>query len=329
MTGFPTAGTANLHPQDCRCLRTAVSPTWHCACGPEPRLQEDHNQERHRMSYPQQQGKHAFTALVDPHTWLQYVKERGDYPTCDVPAGAIICYDSGLWRWVRERPDRVEGDGMFRGYFLIPWRGVWVLAGKAAGVGAPVAVIAMEEMIAFGIRRFVNLGTAGGLQRDLKVGDLVVCDRALRDEGTSHHYLPASRFAAACPTLTGALVDALRAAGRPPRTGASWTTDAPYRETIEELRAYRDEGILTVEMEAAAVFALGRYRHAGVGSVFAVSDILDDAAWTPGFHTAEVTEALRTAFERALDSLAALAADETTTTAPRDAGPGTGTGVRA
>lgn len=281
------------------------------------------------MSYPQQQGKHAFTALVDPHTWLQYVKERGDYPTCDVPAGAIICYDSGLWRWVRERPDRVEGDGMFRGYFLIPWRGVWVLAGKAAGVGAPVAVIAMEEMIAFGIRRFVNLGTAGGLQRDLKVGDLVVCDRALRDEGTSHHYLPASRFAAACPTLTGALVDALRAAGRPPRTGASWTTDAPYRETIEELRAYRDEGILTVEMEAAAVFALGRYRHAGVGSVFAVSDILDDAAWTPGFHTAEVTEALRTAFERALDSLAALAADETTTTAPRDAGPGTGTGVRA
>ena len=281
------------------------------------------------MNFPQQSGKHDGKALIDPCTWWKYVKEQGNHPTCDVPAGAIICYDPGLWRWVRERPDRQEADGAFRNYVLLPRRGVWVLVAKAAGVGAPVAVIAMEEMIAFGIRRFVNLGTAGGLQRDLKLGELVLCDRALRDEGTSHHYLPAARFAAACPSLTSSLGDALRACGRAFRIGSSWTTDAPYRETVEEIRAYRAERLLTVEMEASAVFALGLYRGVSVGSIFAVSDILDDAAWTPGFHTDEVTESLRTAFDRSLDSLAALAADETTLMAPRGSGTGTGAGVRA
>ena len=140
-----------------------------------------------------------------------------------------------------------------KGAYLLPYEDRWVLAMKAAGYGAPTAVMTLEELIGFGITIFVNLGTAGGLQETMSIGDIVVCERAIRDEGTSYHYLPDAKYAYACPELTAGLHTAIKSKGLPVLTGTSWTTDAPYRETIEEVRLYRAEGVATVEMEAAAL----------------------------------------------------------------------------
>ena len=89
-------------------------------------------------------------------------------------------------------------------------------------------------------------------------------DRALRDEGTSYHYLPASEYSEADPHLTALARGALSAAGMPVSVGASWTTDAPFRETEEAIEAALRAGILAVEMEAAALYAFAKARQRSV-----------------------------------------------------------------
>ena len=110
----------------------------------------------------------------------------------------------------------------------------------------------------------------------MAIGDIVVCDRAIRDEGTSHHYLPPDTYAHASSAATARLVDALQATGTPHSVGTSWTIDAPYRETIAEVRHYQAEGVLAVEMEAAALFAVAAYRGVEMGSLLTISDTLGD-----------------------------------------------------
>ena len=135
-----------------------------------------------------------------------------------------------------------------------------------------------------GTREFVGIGYAGALAPDLAPGDIVVCDGAVRDEGTSHHYAPAHVTARPSRALTRWVERTLVRAGLAFRVGPSWTTDAPYRETRAELRRYRREGVLTVDMEASALFVFARFRRVRAASVFVISDVLTERGWDPHFH---------------------------------------------
>jgi uridine phosphorylase len=108
----------------------------------------------------------------------------------------------------------------------------------------------LEELIALGVRRFVSIGLAGSLCADLGIGDVLVCSEAVRDEGVSHHYVPPGRIVRPSAELTGALRQSLDRAGIAFTDGPTWTIDTPYRETVDEVRHYQDDGVLTVEMEA-------------------------------------------------------------------------------
>lgn len=132
----------------------------------------------------------------------------------------------------------------------------------------------------------------------------MVCESAIRDEGTSHHYLPDEKYAHAGNKLTADLCNALQKRGILFRKGISWTTDAAYRETIEELQKFRNEGVLTVEMEASALFAVGAFRGVSVSSVFTISDILTEEDWNQGYHSEEKNEGLKWIFESAVEVLA-------------------------
>jgi uridine phosphorylase len=88
----------------------------------------------------------------------------------------------------------------------------------------------------------------------------VLIDRALRDEGTSYHYLPPATFSAASPDLLALMDGAFDGLGVPVERGATWTTDAPFRETTEAVAAARARGLLAVEMEAAALYAFAAAR---------------------------------------------------------------------
>jgi uridine phosphorylase len=256
------------------------------------------------MSKPNKARKYGDKAVIEPARVIQERKKIGLHPSCPVPAGAIMCYDTAFWQWVCAGPGYVECDGWLKGAYLVPYKDSRILVLKVPGFGAPTAVMTLEELAAFGIKKFVNLGTAGGLQLNMNIGDIVICDRAIRDEGTSHHYLPVEKYAFSSPELTENLCAAFERKGIQYCKGTSWTTDAPYRETIEELRQYCSDGVVTVEMEVSALFAVGAYRGVDVSSVFVISDILLEEDWNQGYHSAEKLEGLKKIFEVALEMIA-------------------------
>lgn len=125
-------------------------------------------------------------------------------------------------------------------------------------VGAPFAVLVAEELFASGCNFLISLTSAGQITVAGKPPYFVVIDRALRDEGTSYHYATPSDYSEADPRLIAKASQALKQIGVNALTGASWTTDAPFRETEQAIAAARSQGILAVEMEATALYAFAR-----------------------------------------------------------------------
>jgi len=127
-------------------------------------------------------------------------------------------------------------------------------------VGASFAVLVAEQLFASGCRLLVSITSAGQIERSGPTPYFVLIDRALRDEGTSYHYLPPSRFAVADAALLDAAAGALAETGLAVYRGATWTTDAPFRETEAAIAAAAEAGTLAVEMEAAALYAFAAAR---------------------------------------------------------------------
>jgi uridine phosphorylase len=147
------------------------------------------------------------------------------------------------------------------------------------GVGAPLAAGWLEELIALGGRAFVAAGGAGVLVPDLAMGHVIVPTAAIRDEGTSYHYLPAGREVEPTPDAVTAIVAELDARAVPYVAGKTWTTDGFYRETRDKVTRRVAEGCLTVEMEAAAFFAVARFRGVSFGQMLYAGDDLSGDAW--------------------------------------------------
>jgi uridine phosphorylase len=153
------------------------------------------------------------------------------------------------------------------------------LAVLHSGVGAPLAAGLLEEVVAMGCRKFIVCGGAGALRQDLTLGHLVVVSSSLRDEGTSHHYLPAARHIDADPAARTVLEQVLTETSVPFVTGRTWTTDAPYRETPAKIASRKAEGCLVVEMEAAALAAVARFRGVPLVQVVYCGDDLSGQSW--------------------------------------------------
>jgi uridine phosphorylase len=127
-------------------------------------------------------------------------------------------------------------------------------------VGASFAVLVAEQLFAAGCRLLVSITSSGQLVELGPPPYFILIDKALRDEGTSYHYLPASEFSAADPNLIEAMNGAFSALRVPVERGATWTTDAPFRETPATIAAMKAKGLLAVEMEAAALYAFAKAR---------------------------------------------------------------------
>jgi uridine phosphorylase len=147
------------------------------------------------------------------------------------------------------------------------------------GVGAPLAAAFLEETIALGARTVVACGGAGAVSGELVAGRVVVPTSAVRDEGTSFHYLPPSREADADPVGVAGAERVLAAERVPYVTGKTWTTDAIYRETLDRIARRRSEGCLTVEMEAAAFFAVARFRGIRFAQLLYAGDDVSGETW--------------------------------------------------
>ncbi len=230
------------------------------------------------VGFPQYRGKHRAAPLFTATEFHRYASRRSGRPLPVPPRGVVLVFGERWRRYLSQRFRGVydRGTGL---YHVGPNVGIMLVPGP----GAPFATIVVEELAALGVKRFLIVGMAGSLQPGVRVGSYVLCTKALRDEGTSHHYRGPGLYAHPSADLTKALRATLAREGVPFAEGPSWTTDAVYRETPPEIRRYRRAGILTVEMEASAVFAVSGHRGCRAAALFVISDHLDDAGWEPRF----------------------------------------------
>ena len=201
----------------------------------------------------------------------------------DISQHCVICFfGEVLEKVIREHNARlvVEAhweDGPHRLYEIEHESGK--LAFFHPGVGAPIATGLLEETIAYGCRKFITIGGCGVLAEDLEVGNLIVVESAVRDEGVSYHYLEPAREIAAQPEVLKVIERSLKEQGIPFLSGKTWTTDAPYRETKKKIEDRRKEGCLTVEMEAASLMAVAHFRGVKYGQILYAGDDLSGDTW--------------------------------------------------
>jgi uridine phosphorylase len=147
------------------------------------------------------------------------------------------------------------------------------------GVGAPNAGALLEELIGFGCRKFVACGWCGVLKPELTNGEIIIPGIALRDEGTSFHYLPPSRTVEMESAVIIKLEAVLRKHHINYEVGKNWTTDAFYRETKIKIAKRKAEGCISVDMECSALLAIAKFRDVRLGMYMTASDSIGGDTW--------------------------------------------------
>lgn len=221
-------------------------------------------------------------------------------PKALIEPGALIHHRDDMPRacvltWFRDAADRMVEATFGRRLQQLRWedgpRPVYEIVHESRPValvpmpvgGAPSAGL-LEELIALGCRSFIACGGAGALQPDLTPGHLFLVTSALRDEGTSHHYLAPSRVVDSDPHTVGVLRRTLTDLGLPFTEGRTWTTDAFYRETAARIGSRVAEGCCMVEMEAASIAAVAQFRgmrlaHLLYGGDDLAGEVWDERGW--------------------------------------------------
>ena len=202
---------------------------------------------------------------------------QGPAPSSDVPHYAVACHFVDLVTLAREQAEIViplpSGLPLLRIRHDHHWAGLFY-----PGQGAPLAAASLERVIAAGCTSIVACGDAGTLTGRPR-GGLVIVDAALRDEGTSYHYLPPAREVAAADRDLIELIEAAEAVDWDHIVGKTWTTDGLFRETRGRIERRRDEGCLVVEMETAALIAVAAFRGIRFGQYLYVGDDVSGPEW--------------------------------------------------
>jgi uridine phosphorylase len=219
-------------------------------------------------------------SVFRPAALLREARRQKGLPNVEVPRVCVLDPDGDIVR-------RLQRDGRsnpFRGWPCYHTQlATFELAGEPVGivgcaVGAPFAVLIAEELFESGCRLLLSVTSAGQIVPAGPPPYFVIIDRALRDEGTSYHYVAVSEFAEADAALVAMAANTLKSAGLRTIVGSSWTTDAPFRETAEAIEAAKRRGILAVEMEAAALYAFAKTRRVEVLCIAHVTNTMGHAA---------------------------------------------------
>jgi uridine phosphorylase len=200
--------------------------------------------------------------VFEPSALLREARRQKHLPEVPVPSVCVLDPDGDIVRRLKD-DGRAQKDASWPCYHteLYRFRDQEIEMGiVGCAVGAPFAVLIAEELFACGCQFLISVTSAGQLV-DLRAPPyFVLIDRALRDEGTSYHYMAPSEFSVADEKLLALMSRAVIGADPPVVLGATWTTDAPFRETVEAIAAMKAKGLLAVEMEAAALYAFASAR---------------------------------------------------------------------
>ncbi len=209
---------------------------------------------------------YAAASAFKPESLLREARRQKGLPAATVPEICILDPDGDMVRYLCNAglAGRHPGWACYHTDLYVFREGGHEYGILGGVVGAAFAVLVAEELFASGCRLLVSMTSSGQILPVQAPPYFIVIDRALRDEGTSYHYLPPSDYSEAAMHPTQLAREALTAAGIPVQSGATWTTDAPFRETEKAIDAAKNAGILAVEMEAAALYAFARARNCAV-----------------------------------------------------------------
>lgn len=217
----------------------------------------------------------------------------------------ILCYQPSTLQYGMKHYSGRRIRGFFGEVYALKRTNDRVLIAGNFGIGAPVVAVILEEMAALGIRKVISVGIAGVLDNDSACGDVLLAREAIRDEGTSHHYADPSKPAKASLRLTACLKQTLGQRGTEARSGIVWSTDAPYRETREEVQHYQQQGVIAVEMEAAALFTVSTVLGIEAACGLVAADSLASGTWQPISDSGAVRQSLQTLLSASVDALIA------------------------
>jgi len=201
-------------------------------------------------------------SVFRPENLLREARRQNEVEEGTVPDVCLLDPDGDIVRRLCAT-DRAEVHPHWPGYHTTLYE--TTLDGRSIGligcaVGASFAVLVAEQLFAAGCELLLSVTSAGQIVPQGEPPYFVLIEEALRDEGTSHHYRPPSSYASLDVSLHDRLRDGFTDVPVPVHTGRSWTTDAPYRETETAIAAAREEGIMAVEMEAAALYMFAETR---------------------------------------------------------------------
>ena len=221
-----------------------------------------------RLLPPILRNKHyEIASAFTPESLLREARRQKDVPDIPVPEICILDPDGDIVRHLRAagRSRPVAGWACYHSMMDRFDQGDREYGIVGCAVGASYAVLVAEQLFASGCRLLLCITSSGQVTTLGPPPYFILIERALRDEGTSYHYLPPdSEYAEADPSLLAIAESGLAHLNDSVERGATWTTDGPYRETPQAIRAARANGILAVEMEAAALYAFAEARRKSV-----------------------------------------------------------------
>lgn len=185
--------------------------------------------------------------------------------------GFINVFDASIIAEIRNANERVP-------VYKIVYKDIEI-ALFMSRVGAPACTVSYEEVMAMGLEKLIMFGTCGVL--DKKIDDLaiIIPNAAIRDEGTSYHYLPISDEIEINEKYKNDFINILNKNNISYYEGKVWTTDAPYRETKDKVLKRKKQGCICVDMEAASMHAVAKYRNKDLFQFFYAADNLDNIKW--------------------------------------------------
>jgi uridine phosphorylase len=204
-------------------------------------------------------------------------------PIDNIPERCVLCFFSEtIEKILKESPHKIiscfKTEGINYPLYELEYKNEKIALIQAA-VGAPLAAGQIDEISAMGCKKFIVCGMCGVLQKELAVGHLVIPIAAVRDEGTSYHYVKPYREINANERIVQIIESSFIENKIPYIKAKTWTTDAFYRETPQKIAQRKNEGCVTVEMETSAYIAVSQYNNVEFGQILCSGDSLAGEEW--------------------------------------------------
>lgn len=227
-------------------------------------------------------GKTSDKSIINPEDWLKYLSEVYGPPP-KLPKYCILSFkytDAAKLLVNNYEVETLEfasfsGDNSIH---IFKYNGMPVCF-TYLGIGSSNAGMLLEELMALGVEYAIFFGGVGALKPELHRWKIILPTKAIRDEGTSYHYQFPSIFSYPSSPLLKLLEDVLEKNEEDYVKGVVWTTDSPYRETIEKRRCFLKLGAICVDMEASALFSIAKFRGKHVSAIFYAGDLVVEDGW--------------------------------------------------